>query len=66
MPICHICGHRLISAGTGKPVPGVPIIVDGIELRAHKCCAESAGFLRQKPKGGRLPRAERWKGEPQG
>lgn len=44
MPICWICGKRLISAGTRKPVAGVPIKVDAHEVRAHKKCAISQGY----------------------
>lgn len=63
MPICHICGKRLANI-LGKRVEGVPIIIGGIDLRAHIVCAESEGLLRAKPKDGRLPWAERWKGAP--
>ena len=60
MPICHICGKRLTNI-LGKRVEGVPITVDGVELRAHLVCAESEGLLpKPRPKNGRLPLRERF------
>lgn len=44
MPICWICGKRLVSAGTRKPVVGVPVNVGGTEVRAHRKCAISQGL----------------------
>lgn len=61
MPICHICGKRLTNI-LGKRVEGVPILVDGVELRAHIVCAESEGYRVHDARNGRVPSRDRSKG----
>lgn len=39
--ICYVCGRLLVSAGTGKPVPGVERNIGGNPVRMHKGCAET-------------------------